>query len=159
MAHAGKLNLGFKEIKQEIGSVKSQVRDAHAVINRLNFCMMATTLTWIYADRIKADPERRHLVKGRTSFAFSDVRRLMTKPFCPRIFLGFGQINPNPSKIPPDYVQASAKFMKNNILQLIVFVIIIKTLPRVNFTNTLKNWISHFFYLYYSIQKKQMPNN
>jgi len=31
----------------------------------------------IYADRIEADPERRHIVKGRTSFAFSDVRRLI----------------------------------------------------------------------------------
>ena len=38
---------------------------------------MATTLTWIYADRIQADPERRHVVKGRTRFAFSDVRRLI----------------------------------------------------------------------------------
>jgi len=26
---------------------------------------------------LKADPERRHKVKGRTSFAFSDVRRLI----------------------------------------------------------------------------------
>ncbi len=39
--------------------------------------MMASTVTWVYADRIKADPERRHIVKGRTSFAFSDVRRLI----------------------------------------------------------------------------------
>ncbi|OGT88479.1 MAG: hypothetical protein A2286_11645 [Gammaproteobacteria bacterium RIFOXYA12_FULL_61_12] len=39
--------------------------------------MMATTLTWIYADRTKADPERRHVVRGRASFAFSDVRRLI----------------------------------------------------------------------------------
>jgi hypothetical protein len=37
--------------------------------------MMATTITWIYADRLKTNPERRHKVKGRTSFAFSDVRR------------------------------------------------------------------------------------
>ena len=40
--------------------------------------MMGATVSWIYADRIKADPERRHIVKGRTSFAFSDVRRLIT---------------------------------------------------------------------------------
>jgi hypothetical protein len=38
--------------------------------------MMATTLTWIYADRLKTSPERRHKVKGRTSFAFSDIRRI-----------------------------------------------------------------------------------
>ena len=40
---------------------------------------MATTLTWIYADRLKPDPERRHKVKGRASFAFSDVRRLIAE--------------------------------------------------------------------------------
>ena len=72
-----KIESGFKEIKQEIGSSKSQTRNAHAVINHLNFCMMAATVTWIYADRIKTDPQRRHIVKGRTSFAFSDVRRLI----------------------------------------------------------------------------------
>jgi hypothetical protein len=38
--------------------------------------LMATTITWIYADRLKTNPERRHKVKGRTSFAFSDVRRI-----------------------------------------------------------------------------------
>ena len=63
-----KIESGFKEIKQEIGSATSQTRNAHAVVNHLNFCMMATTITWIYADRIKADPQRRHIVKGRTSF-------------------------------------------------------------------------------------------
>ena len=41
--------------------------------------MMASTITWIYADRLKADPERRHKVKRRTSFAFSDVRRLIAE--------------------------------------------------------------------------------
>ncbi len=72
-----KIESGFREIKQEIGSARSQTRNAHAVINHLNFCMMAATVTWIYADRITADPQRRHIVKGRTSFAFSDVRRLI----------------------------------------------------------------------------------
>ena len=72
-----KIESGFKEIKQEIGSARSQTRNSHAVSNHLNFCMMAATVTWIYADRIKVDPERRHIVKGRTSFAFSDVRRLI----------------------------------------------------------------------------------
>ena len=41
--------------------------------------MLASTLTWIYADRLQADPERRHKVKGRTSFAFSDVRRIIAE--------------------------------------------------------------------------------
>ena len=42
-----KIESGFKEIKQEIGSARSQTRNAQAVINHLNFCMMAAALTWI----------------------------------------------------------------------------------------------------------------
>lgn len=87
-----KIESGFKELKQEIGSQSSQCRNAQAVMNHLNFCMMASTITWIYADRLKTDPERRHKVKGRTSFAFSDVRRIMAEAalnndfakFCPK---------------------------------------------------------------------------
>ncbi|HHB75780.1 MAG TPA: IS701 family transposase [Desulfobulbus sp.] len=74
-----KIESGFKEIKQEIGSSKSQVRNADAVMNHLHFCMMAATLTWIYADRLPKAPTRRHKVSGRTSFAFSDVRRDITE--------------------------------------------------------------------------------
>jgi hypothetical protein len=92
-----KIEAGFREIKQEIGSAKSQTRNAHAVINHLNFCMMATTVTWIYADRIKADPKRRHIVKGRTSFAFSDVRRLIANAVLTEDFLCLW---PSPHKSP-----------------------------------------------------------
>jgi len=74
-----KIESGFKELKQDIGSRTCQCRNAQAVINHLHLCMMASTLIWIYADRLKADPERRHKVKGRTSFAFSDVRRIITQ--------------------------------------------------------------------------------
>lgn len=70
---------GFKEIKQEIGSAKSQTRTADAVSNHLNFCMMATTLTWIYAERLLQAPQRRHQIRGRSAFAFSDVRRLLAE--------------------------------------------------------------------------------
>jgi hypothetical protein len=42
----------FKELKQDMGSQKSQCRTAQSVTNHLNFCMMATTITWIYVDRI-----------------------------------------------------------------------------------------------------------
>lgn len=82
-----KIESGYKEIKQEIGSAKSQTRNAYAVTNHLNFCMMAATVTWIYAERIKANPERRHIVKGRTSFAFSDVRRLVANAALSEDFL------------------------------------------------------------------------
>ena len=47
-----KIESGFKEIKQEIGSSKSQTWNPHEVSNHLSFCMTATTVTWIYADRL-----------------------------------------------------------------------------------------------------------
>ena len=74
-----KIEAGFKEIKQKIGSARSQTRDAQAVTNHLQFCMMATSLTWIYADRLPYTPSRRHQVQGRSGFFFSDVRRLIAE--------------------------------------------------------------------------------
>jgi hypothetical protein len=41
--------------------------------------MMATTLTWIFADQLENKPKRRHAVAGRHHFAFSDVRRSFTE--------------------------------------------------------------------------------
>jgi len=74
-----KIESGFKEIKQDIGSSKSQTRNAHAVINHINFSMMAATITWIYGARLLNIPERRHKVRGRNSFAFSDLRHIIAK--------------------------------------------------------------------------------
>jgi len=74
-----KIESGFKEIKQDIGSSRSQTRNAHAVKNHLNFCMMATAVTWLYAIKLSNTPERRHMVRGRNSFAFSDVRYILAK--------------------------------------------------------------------------------
>jgi hypothetical protein len=74
-----KIESGFKEIKQDIGSRKSQTRNAHAVINHINFSMMAAAITWIYGTRLENIPERRHKVKGRNSFAFSDLRHIIAK--------------------------------------------------------------------------------
>jgi SRSO17 transposase len=90
-----KIESGFKELKQEIGSQKSQTRNAHAVTNHLQFCMMSATLTWIYAERLKADPERRHKVKGRTSFAFSDIRRIIADE---ALSCNFSRLCPKPGK-------------------------------------------------------------
>jgi hypothetical protein len=73
-----KIEAGFREIKQEIGSSQSQTRNPFAVTNHLHFCMMATTLVWIYADRISHTPVRRYTTHKRTEFAFGDVRRLIT---------------------------------------------------------------------------------
>ncbi len=74
-----KIEAGFKELKQDIGSAETQNRNPVAVQNHLNFCMMATSLTWIYACHLNKTPSRRHAVKGRNHFAFSDVRRLIAK--------------------------------------------------------------------------------
>jgi SRSO17 transposase len=86
-----KIEAGFKELKQDIGSSQAQCRNPQAVINHLNFCMMAVTVTWIYAIQLKKAPSRRHAVKGRGHYAFSDVRREFSKAimsddfhaFCP----------------------------------------------------------------------------
>jgi hypothetical protein len=92
-----KIESGFKEIKQEIGSSKSQVRNTESVINHLNFCMMATTLTWVYADRLQNAPDRRHKIRGRAGFAFSDVRRIIAETaLCP----DFNRVCPVPKQTP-----------------------------------------------------------
>jgi len=74
-----KIESGFKEIKQDIGASSSQMRNAQSVTNHLNFCMIATAITWIYAIKLENTPDRRHIVRGRNSFAFSDVRHIIAK--------------------------------------------------------------------------------
>ena len=74
-----KIEAAFKELKQDIGSAETQTRHPNAVMNHLNFCMMATTVAWIYACRLGKTPSRRHVIKGRNHFAFSDVRRLVAQ--------------------------------------------------------------------------------
>jgi DDE superfamily endonuclease len=74
-----KIEALFKELKRDIGSAATQTRNAHAVSNHLHFCMLAASVAWIYASRIDKTPERRHAVEGRNHFAFSDVRRSVTK--------------------------------------------------------------------------------
>jgi len=74
-----KIEALFKELKRDIGSAETQTRHPQAVSNHLNFCMMATSVAWIYADRIAKTPNRRHAVEGRRHFAFSDVRRSITQ--------------------------------------------------------------------------------
>jgi hypothetical protein len=74
-----KIEAGFKELKQDIGSAETQNRNPVAVKNHLNLCMMAISLTWVYACHLNKTPSRRHAVKGRNHFAFSDVRRLIAQ--------------------------------------------------------------------------------
>ncbi len=74
-----KIESGFKEIKRDIGAGNSQTRNPQAVMNHLNFCMMAVTVTWLYAIKLENTIDRRHMVRGRNSFAFSDVRHIIAK--------------------------------------------------------------------------------
>ena len=95
-----KIEAGFREIKQEIGSSQSQTRNAFAVTNHLQFCMMATTLVWIYADRISHTPARRYTTRERTEFAFGDVRRLMSGVIAKEGFDSLCIASPKPKQNP-----------------------------------------------------------
>ncbi len=93
-----KIESGFKEIKQDLGSTKTQTRNPHAVINHLNFCMMAATVTWIYADRIDFTPQSYHAVNNRQHFAFSDVRKLITQAALDQDFVSLCPIPDKPQQ-------------------------------------------------------------
>jgi len=74
-----KMEAGFREIKQEIGSAETQTRNPDAVTNHLNFCMVATTMTWIYGAHLHKAPPRRYATAKRTEYAFADLRRALAK--------------------------------------------------------------------------------
>lgn len=88
-----KIEAGFREIKQEIGSAQTQTRQPDAVTNHLNFCMAATTITWLYAARLAQAPARRYAAGRRTEFAFADVRRALAHELADG---GFGVDGGNP---------------------------------------------------------------
>lgn len=70
-----KIESGFREIKQEIGSAHTQTRNPDAVTNHLNFCMFATAVVWLYAIHLPKAPTRRYRSKNTTEYTFADVRR------------------------------------------------------------------------------------
>ena len=74
-----KIEAGFREIKQEIGSSETQTRKPESVTNHLNFCMAATTITWIYVEHLPRAPARRYASQKTTEFAFADARRSLSK--------------------------------------------------------------------------------
>jgi len=74
-----KIEAGFRETKQEIGSAHTQTRNPDAVTNHLHFCMAATTITWIYAAHLSQAPIRRYASKRTTEYAFADARRALAK--------------------------------------------------------------------------------
>jgi hypothetical protein len=82
-----KIEAGFREIKQEIGSAQTQTRNPDAVTNHLQFCMVATTINWIYGANMKQAPARRYAAARRTEYAFADVRRALAHDLAD---VGFG---------------------------------------------------------------------
>jgi hypothetical protein len=82
-----KIEAGFREIKQEIGSAHTQTRNPDAVLNHLQFCMAATTITWIYAAHLQQAPVRRYASNNTSEYAFADVRRSLANEFASE---GFG---------------------------------------------------------------------
>lgn len=90
-----KIEAGFREIKQEIGSAATQTRRPDAVNNHLNFCLVATTLTWIYAAQLRQAPARRYASQHTTEYAFADARRDLAKQIAEE---GFGSDCPESGK-------------------------------------------------------------
>jgi len=90
-----KIEAGFRELKQEIGSAHTQTRHPDAVSNHLHFCMVATTITWIYAAHLKQAPLRRYASEHTTEYAFADVRRSLAKQLANE---GFGIDCQDPAK-------------------------------------------------------------
>jgi len=90
-----KIEAGFREIKQEIGSASTQTRNPDAVFNHLNFCMVATTITWIYAEHLKQAPIRRYASQNTNEYAFADVRRALARQLANE---GFGIDCQDPGK-------------------------------------------------------------
>ncbi|MEO5346976.1 MAG: hypothetical protein H7834_11450, partial [Magnetococcus sp. YQC-9] len=59
-------------------------------------CMMAMSLAWIYAAKLADIPQRRHAIKGRDSFAFSDVRRRVAEAILSEDFARVFPVPQNP---------------------------------------------------------------
>jgi hypothetical protein len=79
--------------------------------NPLQFCLMASTINWIYADRLKTDPEGRYKVRRRTILAFSDVRRIISE----------AAFNHNFDRI----CLKPGKYMKNSLVAVMLIMVIL----------------------------------
>jgi DDE superfamily endonuclease len=102
-----KIESGFREIKQEIGSAYTQTRKPDAVANHLHFCMLATSLVWLYAAQLQNAPTRRYASAHTTEFAFADARRMLSQALATE---GFGSDCTDPVK--PDRKPLIAAIMR-----------------------------------------------
>ena len=73
-----KIESGFKELKHDIGSQKSQVRLEHSVKNHLNMCMLSITIIWIATILL---PEQcvKELTQNerKPQYSFAQARKLL----------------------------------------------------------------------------------
>lgn len=99
-----KIEAGFREIKQEIGSAETQTRTPEAVTNHLNFCMAATAITWIYGAQLAKAPPRRYATTQRIEYAFADLRRRLAQDLGGE---GFGIDCADPGKPPQNPLLAA----------------------------------------------------
>ncbi|MGH8553842.1 MAG: IS701 family transposase [Methylococcales bacterium] len=96
-----KIESGFKEIKQEIGSARSQARNAHAVTNHLNFCLMAATVTGRFTP-IASKPIRSVAACCQGTHQFRLLRCSKAHQQC-RFERGFSKPLDHPTQTPPKF--------------------------------------------------------
>jgi hypothetical protein len=73
-----KIESGFKELKHDIGSQKSQARLQNSVINHLNMCMLAITIVWIAVMNLSPNAVNELTHNGaKPQYTFSTARKLL----------------------------------------------------------------------------------
>ncbi len=86
--------LSYENRAQNLMAINSLVSNASVCRDQLLEFLYDT---WIYADRLTANPERRHKVKGRSRFAFSDARRIIAEA---ALDIDFHRVCPKPGNPP-----------------------------------------------------------
>ena len=71
--------------------------------------MIAATLTCVCADRLQHEPDRKYKIRGRASFAFSDVRRIIAEE----------ALNPDFQSICPGHVQRPQNSFVKTLLRMV----------------------------------------
>ena len=73
-----KIESGFKELKHDIGSQKSQVRLEHSVKNHLNMCMLSITIIWIATMSLPKQCVDELTHNGiKSQYSFAQARKLL----------------------------------------------------------------------------------
>jgi hypothetical protein len=73
-----KIESGFKELKHDIGSQKSQVRLKHSVTNHLNMCMLSITIIWIATMSLPKQCVNELTHNGiKPQYSFAQARKLL----------------------------------------------------------------------------------